>query len=40
MGVFKAELRPAEVDPRFKIFLGTIAVSKIKDSPPIFVQGV
>ena len=28
--VFKAELRPAEVDPRFKVFLDLIAVSKIK----------
>ena len=25
-GVFKAELRPAEVDPRFKICLNHIAV--------------
>ena len=27
-GVFNAELRPAEVDPRFKIFLNQISVSK------------
>ena len=33
-------LRPAEVDPGFKICLNTIAVSKVKDTPPIFVWEV
>ena len=35
-GVFRAELQPAEVDPRFKIWPPQIAVLRIKDTPPIF----
>ena len=32
VGVLKAELRPAEVDPRFKIWPWPIVLSKIKDN--------
>ena len=38
--VFKAELRAAEVDPRFEICRDAIAVLRIKETPPIFVPDV
>ena len=38
-GVFKAELWPAEVDPRFKICCDPFAVLRNKDTPPIFGYG-
>ena len=39
-GVDKAELGPAEEDPRFNIGRDQFAVSQIKDTPPIFVREV
>ena len=39
-GVFKTELRPAEVDPRFKIWPRPIVLSKIKDTLPILVRSL
>ena len=39
-GVVKAELGPAEEDPRFNICRDQFAVSQIKDTPPIFVREV
>ena len=37
MGVLKAELRAAEVDPRFEFSRDANAVSMFKVTPPIFV---
>ena len=39
-GVFKAELRAAEVDPRFDICRVVNEPLRIKVVPPIFVGGV
>ena len=39
-GVFKAELRAAEVDPRFEICREPIAVSIFKDTLPIFIRSL
>ena len=39
-GVFKAELWPAEVDPRFKICLDQFAVLRNKDAPSILVRSL